>query len=43
MAISTKMGLAFDNYMVNLMSIDSRRGGFRLLSPQLQRNFSLYR
>ena len=31
MAVSTKMGLAFDNYVVKLMNTDSRRGHFRPL------------
>ena len=39
MAVSTKMDLAFDNYMVKLMNIDSRRGHFRPLSLQPQRIF----
>ena len=39
MAVSTKMGLAFNNYVVKLMNIDSRRGYFRPLSLRSQKIF----
>lgn len=42
MAVSTKMGLTFNNYAVKLMNIDSKKGDyFRPLSLQLQKDFSI--